>query len=272
MEVPMPASQKAAISFGLVHIPVELYVATQDNEIHFNQLVKGSNKRVRYKKTDGDKPVTNEQIVKGYQYEKDKYIIIDNADIEKIKTPKDSAVEIVQFVDQKTIPSVYYNKAYYVLPVKGGEKAFELLRTAMQEKGKVAIGKTVLGTKETLLALISNDKGILMQTMFFHDEVREVPKETPHPKIEKKELDMALLLMDSMDRPFMPQEYRDEYQERLRAMIEDKIEGREIAVPKAEKGGNVISLMDALQKSLQQGKPAKKTPSRPASRKKSGAK
>lgn len=260
----MPVAQKSAISFALVHIPVELFLATRDNDIHFNQLTNDM-KRVRYRKTDGaGRELKNEDIVRGFQYEKDRYVIVTDDDIEKIKTEKDDSIDILLFTDLSSIPTVYFNKSYYCVSGKGSEKAFELLQRAMKETGKVAIGKTVIGTKETMLALVPEKDGILLQTLYFHDEIREIPKERSHPSINKQELEMATRLIGSMESPFEPEKYHDEYQIRLKSMIEDKIEGKEVVAAKPVKSGNVIDLMDALKASLEQNKPKR---SRSAQRK-----
>ncbi|BDF59448.1 non-homologous end joining protein Ku [Christensenellaceae bacterium] len=253
----MPRTQ-SAISFGLVHIPVGLYTATQDNDIRFNQLVKDSHERVRYKKTcpSCKKELTNDDIVKGYQYEKDKYVVVTDDDFEKIKTEKDRSIQIMLFTDLDGIDPIYYEKSYYVLPEKGGEKAFELLRQAMYDEKKVAIGKVVLGSKETLVVLIPQKEGILMETLYYYDEVKEFPRELPHSRLNKKELDMAKQLIDEMGGAFRPEQYSDEYQNRLRDLIEKKIEGQEIVTPKQEEQGNIIDLMDALKASLGKSKKA----------------
>lgn len=251
----MARTQRSAITFGLVHIPAELYTATQDNDIHFNQLVKGRNERIQYKKTcpSCKRELKNEDIVKGFQYEKDKYVVITDDDFEKIKTERDRSIQIMLFTGLDDIDPIYYNKAYYILPEKGGEKAFELLRQAMYEEKKVAVGKTVLGNNETLLVLIPQKDGILMETLYYFDEVKEIPKELPKNKPGKEELNMAKQLIDAMDGEFKPEQYKDEYQERLRNMIEKKIEGQEIVAPKQETGSNIIDLMDALKASLDKG-------------------
>lgn len=261
----MAKTQSSAISFGLVHIPVGLYTATQDNDIRFNQLVKDNHERVRYKKTcpSCKTELTNDDIVKGYQYEKDKYVVITDDDFEKIKTDKDRSIEIMLFSGIGEIDPIYYNKSYYVLPEKGGEKAFELLRRAMYEEGKVAIGKIVLGSNETMLALIPQKEGILMETLYYYDEVREIPRELPRVKPNKEELGMAKQLIKAMDSEFRPDKFKDEYQQRLRDMIEKKIEGQEIVAPRQEEQSNIIDLMDALKASLSLnkggGKPTEKT-------------
>lgn len=258
----MAKTQRSAISFGLVHIPAELYTVVQYNDIHFNQLVKDNHERVRYKKTcpSCKRELTNDDIVKGFQYEKDKYVVVTDDDFEKIKTEKDRSIQIILFTAFEKIDPIYYNKSYYVLPEKGGEKAFELLREAMYEEKKVAIGKTVLGNSETLLVLLPQKTGILMETLFYADEVKDIPKELPKTKVSKTELGMAKQLIEAMNGEFRPEQYQDEYQQKLRELIEKKIEGQEVIAPEEETGSNIIDLMDALKASLGKSgqKPAKR--------------
>ena len=151
------AGRKGAIAFGLVYIPVELFTATQDDAVRFNQLAKDSMKRVRYVKTcpDCKRELKPEDIVKGYQYEKGKYVVVDDEELDAIKTDADRAMKIVQFSDIDEVPPLYFEKPYQVVAQPGGEKALELLRRAMVDEGKIAIGTTVLGNSETPIALLS---------------------------------------------------------------------------------------------------------------------
>lgn len=252
----MAVAQKGAISFGLVYIPVELYTATEDNDIRFNQLSKKNMSRIRYLKTDDDgSPVTNDDIVKGFQYEKDQYVVVTDEDFEKIKTDKDRSIQILLFHDQCALSPAYYNRSYYVLPQKGGEKAFNLLRAAMMKTAKIAIGRTVMGTKETLLMLMAADDAILLVTLFYEEEIKALPKSPPQPHIEEAEMDMAVRLVDSMARAFNPADYKDEYQEKLRKLIEAKVAGKEIEAPAERTSSKVINLMEALKASLEQAAP-----------------
>lgn len=265
----MAVSHKGAISFGLVYIPVALYTATQDNDIHFNQLHKADHSRIRYKKTCAHcgKEIASQDIIKGFEYDKDKYVVVTDEDFEKIKTEKDKTIQILHFADLNSINPIYYEKTYHTAPEAGGEKAFELLRAAMKEENKVAIGKTVMGNKETLLVIIPTDDNILIDTMFFEDEIKEIPKSYTKPTPNEGELAMAKTLIESMIRPFDPSLYKDEYQERLRDLIETKIAGKEIVAAKKEETSNVIDLMDALKKSIEQNQTAaapkkKRTPAK----------
>ena len=254
----MAVSHKGAISFGLVYIPVALYTATQDNDVHFNQLHKEDHSRIRYKKTCAHcgKEVTSNDIIKGFEYDKDKYVIVADDDFEKIKTEKDKTIQILHFADLDTINPIYYEKSYHTVPETGGEKAFELLRTAMKEENKVAIAKTVMGNKETLLAIIPAENNILVSTMYFEDDIKEMPKSFVRPELNDSELTMAKTLIESMVKPFDPALYKDEYQERLRDLIEKKIAGKEIVAAKQEEPSNVIDLMEALKKSIEQNQGA----------------
>jgi len=244
---------KTAISFGLVHIPVSLHTATTDADIRFNQLHRETKERIRYKKTchNCGEEVTAEDIVKGFEYEKGKYVIVTDDDFEKIKTEKDRTIQILHFADLNQIDPVYYDKTYHTIPELGGEKAFELLRRAMLDENKIAIAKTVIGTKETLLALIPRDEGIIAETMFYEDEIKELPRTYTKQPVGEAELAMAKTLISSMIKPFETSQYRDEYQARLKELISQKIAGKETVTPASEPLGNVIDLMEALKKSVE---------------------
>lgn len=254
-------SRKSVISFGMVSIPIAMYTATQDNDIHFNQLHKEDHSRIRYKKTCSHcgKELTSKDIVKGYEYDKDKYVVITDEDIEKIKTEKEKSIQILHFAQLNQISPVYYDKTYQAVPQPGGEKAFELLRAALMEEQKIAIGKTVMGTKDTLMAIIPREDGILISKMFYSDDVKELQKQYTKPQVSEQELNMAKLLINSMDTPFDPSKYKDEYQVKLRELIETKISGKEVVSPEPEGEGKVIDLMDALKASVEKAKKGKET-------------
>lgn len=246
-------SRKSVITFGMVAIPIAMYTATQDNDIRFNQLHKEDKSRIRYKKTCGHcgKEITSKEIVKGYEYSKDKYVIITDEEIEKIKTEKEKSIQILHFANLNQISPVYYEKTYQAAPDAGGEKAFELLRSSLMEEQKIAIGKTVMGTKDTLMAIIPREDGMLISTMFYADEVKELQKQYIKPEVSEQEMNMAKLLINSMDTPFDPSKYKNEYQERLRQLIEAKISGKEVVVTEPEGEGKVIDLMEALKASVE---------------------
>lgn len=254
----MAYSYKGAITFGLVYIPIVLNSSIKENDIGFNMLDKKTMSRVKYKKTCvdcKDKEVKNENIVKGYQYEKDKYVIFTDEDFEKIKTPKDKNITIEQFVDLKEVDPIYFDRSYYVNPI-GAEKAFMVLLEAMEKQNKAGIAKTVLGTKETLVLIRAKNGKMLVNTLFFDEEIVESP-EVKKAKITKKEVDLASSLINQMTEPFKPEQFKDEYNKRLQKAIKTKISGNEIVErPSKAEDVKIVDLMEALKKSLK--KPTKK--------------
>ena len=249
----MAYSYKGAITFGLVYIPIQLSLSVKENDIGFNMLDKKTKSRVKYKKTCVDcdnKEIKNEDIVKGYQYEKGKYVIFTDEDFEKIKTTKDKNITIEQFVNIEEVDPVYYDKAYYVKPTEAF-KAYYVLLKAMESEKKAAIAKTVLGNKETLILLRAREGKMLLNTLYFHDEIQKAP-EIEKTKTSKQELDLAKNLLNQMTAPFMPEKFRDEYNIKLKKAIKRKISGNEIVESKEEKEPvKIINLMEALKKSLE---------------------
>ena len=252
-------SRKSVITFGMVAIPIAMATATQDNDIHFNQLHKEDNSRIRYKKTCAHcgKEIAASDIVKGFEYDKDKYVVVTDEEIEKIKTEKEKSIQILHFAKLNQISPVYYDKTYQAIPEAGGEKAFELLRASLMEEEKIAIGKTVMGTKDTLMAIIPREDGILISTMFYADDIKELQKNYAKPQVSEQELKMAKILINSMDTPFDPAQYKDEYQSKLHALIETKISGMEVVAAEPESPGKVIDLMEALKASVEKAKKEK---------------
>ena len=252
----MAVAHKGSISMGMVLIPIVLYKTTVDNDIHFNQLEKESKARIKYKKycSHCGKEVAAKDIIKGYEYEKDKYVVMTDDELERIKTKKDKTIHILQFAKMSEVNMIYYEKDYYAIPEAGAEKAYELLRQALLAEKKVAIAKTVMGTNEKLLVLYPLKDGMIVKTLFYNDEIAAVPKQVPKMKLGEQELEMARMLIQNMTQAFEPEQYQDEYQVRLRDAIMKKIQGQEIVT--ADTGGpdNVIDLMEALRKSLEQTK------------------
>ncbi len=264
----MAYSYKTSLNFGLVYIPVTLHSAVRENDVGFRMIDKKTMSRVRYVKTCedcGGKPVRQEDIVKGFEYEDGKYVVFEESDFEKLKTKKDKNITIEKFVDIAEVDPLYFDKPYYVVPT-GAEKAFAVLLSAMQEEGKAAVAKTILGTKETLIMIRAKDGQMLLNTLFFAEEITANPvKELVNGG--EKELQMAKAIIESMTGEFRAEEYKDEYRERLQAAIERKISGKEIVSPKEKGNGSVSNLMEALTKSLELAKKPK-TPVRRTARKK----
>lgn len=255
------ASHKGALSFGMVHVPVELYTATQDNDIHFNQLCKEDGSKIKYKKVCSKcgKEVNSEDIVKGFEIEPGQYVTLTDDDFENAKTEKDKNITILHFSNLQSVRPIFFDKTYHLVPSTGGEKAFELMRKAMLDENKIAIGKTVIGNTEKLLAVIPTSEGMLAVTLFFIDEVKVIPKNIAKVEINNDEIEMAKTLIKAMDKEFEPDLYHDEYQRRLLEIIQQKKDGREIVAPDTETTITVVNIMEALQQSLEQVQKTNKT-------------
>ena len=253
----MAFSYKSAISFGLVFVPVTLHLTVRAKDVGFNLLHKESGERIRYVKTCDECPevVTQADIVRGYQYEKGKYITITDEEIEKIKTERDKKIEIENFVAIGDIDPLYFEKSYFVKPT-GAEKAFKLILEALQSEGKVGIAKTVLGQKEQLVALRAVNGQMLLYTLHFHDEVQASPVPQIDEKITAVELDLAKGIIANMTTKFDPTQYKDTYRERLMDAINKKIAGQSIKNADNAKArtAKVLSLMDALKASIESTK------------------
>jgi len=251
-------THKGAITFGLVHIPVGLYKATQDNDIRFNQLCKNDS-RIQYKKvcSSTGKEVDPKNIVKGFKYsDSEDYVILTDDDFESAKSEKDRNINILHFADLEQVPPIFFDQSYHIAPEKGGEKAFALLRQAMLDENKIAIAKSVIGNSGKLLIIMPTHDGMLIETLYYEDEIRDMPKSVK-AEIKEPELKMAKQLVQSMVQEFDPSLYKDEYQARLKEIIEDKIQGKEIVSATPEKKTNVIDLMEALQESVKAEKDKK---------------
>jgi DNA end-binding protein Ku len=252
--VPLRTLWKGAISFGLVNIPVRMYTATQRNEVKFNYLHKACNTPLRYVRycPNCEAEVDSDDIVWGYEYQKGQYIVLNEEDFDRLPDEKSHTVDILDFVDLASIDPIYFDKTYFLDANEGGEKAYELLIHAMKETGKVAIARVMIRTKETLAALRIWQDTVVMETMFYHDEVRRpesLPPSRP-ARLHENEIKMAVNLVQNLSTHFEPEKYTNEYRQALREMIEAKIAGEQIAVPAAPETGKVIDLMDALKASL----------------------
>lgn len=252
----MAVAHKSAISVGLLYIPVGLYKTTRDIGISFNQLCKDTHERIRYKKIcpSCNKEVRSEDIIKGYEYEKDRYVIFTEDELENIKSQRDKTIHIEHFAKMSDIDSLYFEKNYYVVPEPGAERAYELLRQALLSKKEVAIAQTVFTTKEELLVLYPTKECIVAKMLFYQEEIQEIPKSSVKTEVSKAEIDMAKTMIDTMTKKFDITAYHDEYQEKLRNAISQKIQGQEIVSTDSNRPNNVINLMEALQKTVEQAK------------------
>ena len=254
----MKASWKGSISFGMVYFPVNVYTATSGSEgVKFNYLHKKCNTRVRYKKfCDAcNEEVSQDDLVKGYEYEKDKYIIVTDEEFEKLPIKSKKTISIINFVDEDKIDPIFLDKAYYVGPGNfSASKAFELFRRAMRESGKVGIAKITLSSNEYVSMVKPYDKGgMLLYLLYYSDEIRKsetIPELNYNADIHENEMKMAVSLINNMTSEFDIDEYRNEYQEALRKLIQAKVEGKEVVSP-PETQNNIIDLMDALKASVE---------------------
>lgn len=259
----MRAIWKGAISFGLVNIPVGLYSATRPStEIKFRLLRDRDHSPVRYKRVaeaDG-KEVPWENIVKGYEFDKDEFIALTEKDFERVNIKSNQTVDIREFVSLEEIDPMFFDQPYFLAPEKGGDKAYVLLREALKKSGKVGIAKVTIKTREHLAAVKPLDNALVLELMHFADEISDTNELSLPKNVEagKKELAMAESLIKGMTDKWEPEKYKDEYRESLTKMIEEKIAsgGKEVPVhkPKVGKATNVVDLVSILQKSLNQTK------------------
>ena len=249
----MRSMWKGSIGFGLVNIPVRMYVATDESSIPFVQLDKKTHSRVRYKKVNEatGKELFQEDIVRAYQIGDD-YVIVDDADFEKAAPEKIDHLEITQFINEKEIDAVYYEKPYYLEPDKMGTKAYVLLRDALQKEGKAALGPLVYHNKEWICLIKPLRKVLVMHRLRFSDEIRsEAGVVVPDTPVKADELKMASMLIAQLTKPFKPEDYRDTYSEKLLKVIEAKAKGKVASRPlKVAHNATTSDLMEKLKASL----------------------
>ncbi len=254
---PMRAIWKGTISFGLVSIPVSLYPAIRREELQFRLLRSSDHSPVNYKRVaekDG-KEVPWDKIVKGYEYEKGKFVVIKEEDFRRVDVEATQTVEIMNFVSESDVDPLLFYKPYHLEVGKGGGKAYMLLRDALNRSGKIAIAHVVIKTRQHLAAIRPQDKNLMLELMHFPDELRDRSElKAPEGKAPgKAEINMAEKLIESMTTPWKPDEYKDEYREAVEAMIEDKVahgDSKPAKAAKAKKPANVIDLVSVLQESL----------------------
>src|SRR6195256_2980402 len=251
---------KGHLTFGLVTIPVRLFSAARSETISFNMLHKEDHSRIRqvtYCQLE-DKPIQRSDTVKGYEYEKDHYVVIDDEDIKKVAPKTARVMEILEFVKAEQVDPVYLESSYYVAPDEGGEKPYALLFQALRESNFYGVAKVAMHNREHIIVLRPGAKGILSHTMYYSDEIRQVEEfRTDTSLVKDKELAMAKMLISSLEADFEPQKYHDTYRDNLQKLIEAKIEGHKVVETPTEHVAPVIDIMEALKKSLaEKRKPA----------------
>jgi len=247
-----------SISFGLVNIPVKLISAVQSEDLNFDMLSKEM-APIRYARIDTktDKEVAWKDIVKGYEYTKGKYVIIDDEDFKKASPEKTHSIDIVQFVKQEEIEPVYYEKPYYIIPGKGGEKPYRLLLKALEASGTMGIAEFMLRNRAHVSAVKVFKDVLLLQQMRYMEEIREAPEmDVKNEKITDKELQLAMKLVEQLTEKFDPSAFKDTYIEELKKVIKAKAAGKSISIAEEPKKatGAVKDLMEVLKQSLEKGK------------------
>jgi DNA end-binding protein Ku len=270
----MPRSiWKGALNFGLVNVPVGLFTATQDKTVHFNQFEEGTSDRIRYKKVNErtGKEVSADKIVKGFDLGGGDYVILSDDELESAEPKRSHLIEITDFVDLDQIDPVYYRSTYYLAPEgEAANKAYALLRQVMREANKVAIGTVVMRNKEYPVAIRPDDDVLKLETMYFSDEIRSPRRELPDlpdsSEVTDREVQMASLLLESMESDWDPAKYHDTHREKVEALIEAKRQGDEIVtgVESAPATTKVVDLMDVLSASLDSVKAARDSSPEPA--------
>ena len=253
---------KGALSFGLVTIPVKLYGATQTNDVSFHQVHDADGGRIRYRRVcelDGEE-VPYEHIAKGYELPSGETVILTDEDFANLPIRTGRTVDVLEFVPAEQIDPIYFNRSYYLEPDSHGTKPYVLLREALEESGKVAVVKVALRNREALATVRVREGVLVLETMLWPDEIREPSFSflDEDVDIRPQELKMAMSLIDSMTDDFDPSQFSDEYREALEAVIQAKIEGREVVeAPEPKATGEVVDLMAALQASVDNARKAR---------------
>ena len=245
---------KGYLTFGLVSFPIRLFAAARPESVHFHMLHKKDLSRVKevWYCASEDKPIERSEMVKGYEYEKNHYVVVEPEELEKAAPPTARSMEILQFVKMDEIDPIYFEKSYYVGPEESVSRPYSLLLAAMKETEYDAVAKVAMHGREHIVILRPGENGIVLHTMYFTDELHE-GNEVPAPKpakFDKKELDLAKKLIDTLASPFKPEQYHDEYKENVEKLIEAKRTGQKVTPIRQSKKAPVIDLMQALQQSL----------------------
>jgi DNA end-binding protein Ku len=255
---------KGHLTFGLVSLPVRLTAAARTETIGFNQLHKHDNSRIKqviYCQAE-DKPVPRSELVKGYEYEKDRYVVIDDEEIKTFAPKTAKVMEILEFVKAEEVDPVYLETSYYLQPEEAGEKPYTLLFEALRRTGYLSIAKLTMHNREHIVVLRPGKHGLILHTLYYRDEVRAVDEfRTNTSLIKDKELDLATMLIETLAASFEPEKYSDSYRDNIRALIDAKIQGQEIVAPPAvQTAAPVLDILEALKVSIAQlKKPAAST-------------
>lgn len=248
---------KGFLKLSLVNIPIRMYPAARSEALSFNQIHKVCNTRIKYDKRcpTCDRSVKSDEIVKGYEYGKEQYVIMDEEDFSKVRLESTKSIQIVQFVNTGEIDPLYYHGSHYLVP--DGPVALESFATilkATEETSRIALARVVLSGKEQMVAIRPRDGAFVMSALYYADEIRSlqgIEELETTPEVNPEELQLAKQLIDAATRPFEPSEFHDNYREALLEIIKAKAEGKEIVEPPEVETGKVINLMEALKSSLE---------------------
>lgn len=245
---------KGFISFGLITIPVRLFAAARTERVSFNQIHNVCGGRIKQQTfcPQCDRIVERSELVKGYEVEKDRYVIVNDEEIKAMAPASSDTMEIVEFVKADGIDPIYYDSSYFMVPEEAGKKAYHLLLETMRKSGYSAIAKIAMHQREYTVVVRPHADGLLLHTMFYPEEVREVPefRRDENVAVKPQEVALAEKLVEGLAADFDPSKYHDEYQTKMQQMIEAKKEGLTVGVEAPKKRAPVIDLMQALQKSL----------------------
>jgi DNA end-binding protein Ku len=248
---------KGHLTFGMVSFPVKLYSAARGESISFNQLHKHDGSRVKqvlYCQAE-DKPIPRSEIVKGFEYEKDHYVVVEDEEIKKVAPQTAKVIEVQEFVKEDEVDPVYLETSYYMAPDDAGEKPYALFFDALKKSGYVGIAKIAMHNREHVVILRSGDKGLVLHTMYFANEVRKADEfRTDLSLVKDKELALAKSLIEALAAEFEPEKYKDEYRENLLQMIEAKKQGSVVMATPEPHREKVVDIMEALKASLSAAK------------------
>ena len=242
------------ISFGLVSVPVRMFTATDSKELRFHFLDRRDLSPIGYEKVskESGKAVPPDEIVRGFEIEKGRYVPIDDEDLDRLDVELTHSIDICDFVDLDEIDPIYFRKAYHLLPQDGAEKPYRLMVRALDETGKVGIAKVVIRNKQHLAALRPYDDVLVLETMYYADEVRKPEAVDGDARLQKAEVEMAKSLVENLSAEFDPEKYDDTYRKELLELIRAKAKGKDLPEPTQDEGGEVVDLMQALRESVEQ--------------------
>ena len=241
-----------SVSFGLVSVPVRMFTATESKELRFHFLHKGDLAPIGYDKVrkDTGEPVDDDEIIRGFEIERGRYVELTDEDLDRLDVELARSIDICDFVSLDEIDPIFFRKAYYLLPQEGAEKPYRLLVRALEETGKVGIAKVVIRKKEHLACLRPLDGTLVLETMYYADEVRKIDALDGKSELRDAEIEMAKSLVENLSEPFDPAKYDDSYRKELLELLRAKVAGRESPAPAREEEGEVVDLMAALRESV----------------------